>query len=262
MKETRKTTLKSIVVYGLVSLVFISVPMLNPQGIGWNKLIHIAFDFDFIKENMNIYKNNFVLNEYMKDNSIHWLNLIAQSDYKLIHIDVFSLPVFIDVIVGHATASWIYKIPIYISLILSLAIGFIENKKIRLESMLLLIMGISLTFFLSYNTVWEYQFASVLPILALMPILKERNVFYKKLIPIMIGIGFFICLPSFYFLIHNDEMTSKFALTFIHFSRIIPVLLLFLLIIYQVFLIVKKHVSFENLKNKSSNYFGLIDREK
>src|ERR1035437_6479254 len=138
MKETRKTTMKSIMIYGLVSFVFISMPLLNPEGIGWNKIMSVAFDFDFIKENLNIYKNNFALNEYMKDNSIHWFNLIAQSDYKLIHIDVFSLPVFIDVIVGHATASWIYKIPIYISLFLSIAIGFIDDKKIRLESMLLL----------------------------------------------------------------------------------------------------------------------------
>ena len=133
-KETRKTTIKCLIIYFVVSLLFIVVPQLNPQGIGLKKLMSIAFDFDFIKANMNIYQNHFVLNQYMKDNSIHWLNLIAQSDYKLMHIDVFSLPVFIETIVGKATASGIYKIPIYISLILSVGVAFIKDKKIRLES--------------------------------------------------------------------------------------------------------------------------------
>src|SRR5471030_76249 len=115
-KQTRKTTLTCLIIYGVVSVLFIVIPMLNPEGVGIAKLSHIMFDFDYIKQNMNIYKNNFVLNEYMKDNSIHWLNLIAQSDYKLMHIDVFSLPVFTDTIVGHETPARLYKIPIYISL--------------------------------------------------------------------------------------------------------------------------------------------------
>jgi len=243
-KETRRTTIKSLVIYFVVSMLFILVPQLNPEGIGINKLMSVAFDFDFIKENMNIYKNHFVLNEYMKDNSIHWLNLIAQSDYKLMHIDVFSLPVFIDTIVGKATPSGIYKIPIYISLFLSVGVAYIEDKKIRLESALLLVMAISLSFFLSYNTVWEYQFASVLPIVALLPILKEKDVFYKKYISPMFYVGLFLLLPSFYFLFRGGDFSGN-ALTFIRLDRIIPVLILFLIMIFQVIVIVKKHTHFK-----------------
>ena len=245
-KETRKTTILSLVIYSFVSLLFILLPQLNPESIGFNKLLSVAFDFDFIKENMNIYKNQFVLNEYMKDNSIHWLNLIAQSDYKFMHIDVFSLPVFIDTIVGKATASGIYKIPIYISLFLSIGVAFIDDKKIRLESTLLLVMAISLSFFLSYNTVWEYQFASVLPILALLMILKEKDVFYKKHISMMFYIGLFLCLPSFYFLFRDGDFSGN-ALTWIRFNRIIPVLFIFLVMIYQVIKVVKQHARFKRI---------------
>ena len=245
-KETRKTTIKSLIIYVVVSALFILIPQLNPEGVGFSKLMSVAFDFDFIKENMNIYKNHFVLNEYMKDNSIHWLNLIAQSDYKLMHIDVFSLPVFIETIVGKATASGIYKIPIYISLILSVGVVFIKDKKIRLESTLLLVMAISLSFFLSYNTVWEYQFTSVLPIVALLPILKEKNVFYKKSIPIMFYLGLFINLPSLYFLFRGGDFSGN-AITYIRLDRIIPVLIIFVIMIFQVIVIVKKHTRLKGL---------------
>jgi hypothetical protein len=181
----------------------------------------------------------------MKDNSIHWFNLIAQSDYKLMHIDVFSLPVFLDTILGSEVSATIYKIPIYISLLISSAIAFIPDKRIRLESALLLIMAISLTFFLSYNTVWEYQFTSALPIIALLPILKEKEVFYKKYIPIMFIIGLLFCFPTFYFLVHNGNYQSTFALTLIRFNRIIPALVLFLIMITQLIFLVKKYARFK-----------------
>ncbi len=248
IKETRKTTIKSIGIYALVSVLFIVIPMLNPQGMGLHKLMNIAFDFDFIKENMNIYKNHLIVNDYMKDNSIHWLNLIAQSDYKLMHIDVFSFPVFIDTIVGHETAASIYKIPIYISLLLSIAVAFIEDKKIRLESTLLLVMAISFTFFLSYNTVWEYQFTSALPVIALLPILKEKNVFYKKYISILFFVGLFFCLPSLYFLMRHSDFQAIETQTLIRVTRVLPSLILFVVMVGCVFASVAKHAKFGKLK--------------
>jgi len=241
-KETRKTIIKSLIVYAIVSLLFILLPILNPQGVGLDKLMNVVFDFDFIKDKMNIYKNQFVLNEYMKDNSIHWLNIIAQSEYKFMHIDVFSLPVFIDTI--KVLSPGVYKIPIYICLLLSIGVIFIEDKILRLESTLLLIMAISLSFFLSYNTVWEYQFTSVLPIIALLPILKEKGVFYKKYISLLIAAGVFLYLPSLYFLFRGENFDNT-ALTFIRLDRIIPVLILFLIMIFQLIRVVIKHAQFK-----------------
>jgi hypothetical protein len=251
LKETRKITFLSLIIYAFVSLLFIIVPVLNPESVGWTKLTNILFDFDFIRQNLNIYKNGFVLNEYMKDNSIHWLNLIAQSDHKLMHIDVFSLPVFVDTLLGRSTPAGIYKLPIYISLMLSIAIPFIEDKKIRLESALLLVMAISLTFFLSYNTVWEYQFASVLPVIAILPILKQRNVFYAKNIPLMFIAGLFVCLPSLYFLVHNGNYQTNAALTLIRITRIIPVLIIFIVMIFHLIVVARKYAKLNNIKRIS-----------
>jgi hypothetical protein len=251
LKETRRTTLKCLGIYCVVSLLFIVVPTLNPEGIGWNKMMSIAFDFDFIKTHMNIYQNNFVLNEYMKDNSIHWLNLIAQSDYKLMHIDIFSLPVFVDTIVGHATSAKIYKLPIYLCLLVSLAIPLIEDKKIRMESALLLTMAIALTFFTSYNTVWEYQFSSALPLVAMLPLLKGKNVFYAKAIPFMFFTGLCFCLPSLYFLVHNGDYLSASSLTLIRLDKAVPALLLFLTMAGLLIAAVYKNARFKKLKDLS-----------
>lgn len=251
LKETRMVTIKALLIYAFVSLLFIVVPVLNPQGIGWTRLTELVFDPAFIRENMNIYKNQFVLNEYMKDNSIHWLNLIAQSDYELKHIDVFSLPVFVDSMLEKNLPAGVYKIPIYISILLSVAVACIGDKKIRMESALLLVMAISLTFFLSYNTVWEYQFTSALPVVALLPFLKERNVFYAKYINVMFFIGLLICLPSFYFLVHNGDYQSTMALSLIRLDKIVPVLLLFIIMVIQLIVVVKKHAGVPSFKNIS-----------
>jgi len=247
LKETRKTTVKSLLIYAVVSLVFILVPMFNPQSIGWSRIYSTAFDFEFIKQNMNIFQNNFVLNEYMKDNSIHWFNLIAQSDYKLMHIDVFSLPVFVDTLLGVETASRIYKLPVYLCLLLSFLIPFIADKKLKLEAALLLFFFISLTFFLSYNTVWEYQYAAVLPIVALLPILKEKNVFYAKRLNLIFFIGLLLCLPSFYFLVRSGDFQSVTSLTLIRLTRVLPVLLLFLFFVIQTLVVVIKQARFRKM---------------
>ncbi len=251
MKETRKTTIKAILIYAVVSFIFIVDPLLNPQGIGLTKLGNLLLDFDFIKEHMNIYKNQFVLNEYMKDNSIHWLNLIAQSDYKLMHIDVFSLPVFIETILGKELSSAIYKLPIYLGFLLSFGVALIGDKKRRLETALLLVMALSLTFFLSYNTVWEYQFTSALPVVALLPVLKSKDVFYKKYISMMFIAGLLFCLPTFYFMVHNGDYQSSTALTLIRFNRVVPALFLFVVMASLVIAGIKRYGDIRELKKIS-----------
>ncbi|MBL7884388.1 MAG: hypothetical protein JNL69_10000 [Bacteroidia bacterium] len=232
VKETRKTTFYSLLIYGFVSFMFIVVPALNPEAVGLNKLMNVVFDFDYIKSSMNIYKNNFVLNEYMKDNSIHWLNLIAQSDYKLLHVDVFSLPVFIDTLIGKEVSAFYFKMPIYLTLLLSFFVPFIANKKSRIIFLLMLLMAISLTFFLSYNTVWEYQFASVLPVIATLIILKEKNLLQKRELNFLIVIGCLVCLPTLYFLVDATKIELVSTLTLIRFLKVVPVLVLFLVIVY------------------------------
>jgi hypothetical protein len=260
LRESRKTTIIALLIYSGVSFLFLVVPALNPEGIGLSNTADLLNNPAYVKETMNIFKNNYQLNANMLDNSIHWLNLVAQSDHKLMHIDVFSLPVFVDTLREVASKPFYFKIPVLICLGLSLLVPFIREKKLQLEAALLLCMATSLTFFLSYNTVWEYQYASVLPILALLPILKEKKVFYSPLIKTMVVVVFIVSLPTAYFLVSEADLFSSINLTLIRCSRVLPVLLVFLLMIVQISVVIKRSVSFAPLKeffrNPGSLFFG------
>lgn len=256
VRETRQTTFQALGIYVVVSVLFIIVPTLNPEGIGMARLLNTMFDFEFIKENMNIYKNNFVLNEYMKDNAIHWLNLIAQSELRLNHIEVFSLPVFIDSIMERQMPASIYKWPIHITLLLSATLFFIRNKNARLISLMLLLSAISLTFYLSYNTVWEYQYASLMPVIALFYFLRNKGVFSKAGLMVIIILSIFFYLPSFYFLLPQKEVYDLTEFNIIRFNRVIPALLLFLVLIIKIVKIVVPN--FQLRKPDISGYINSV----
>jgi hypothetical protein len=110
-----------------------------------------------------------------------------------------------------------------------------------LESLLLLIITISLTFFLSYNTVWEYQFASILPVLGVLIVLRNKNVFYKKSLNLLFIAGLVICLPSLYFLVRGGDFQTPLSLTLIRITRVIPVLVMFVVMVVNLLSIIKKH---------------------
>lgn len=251
-KMTRALTFKSIIIYAVVSFLFIAVPVLNPQGIGFSKIYYLATHLDYVKENMNIFKNNFVLNDYMKDNSIHWFNILILSDNKLNHVDVFSLPAFINTILGYDAPAFIYKIPLYISLVLSFFIFFIKDQRVRLEAILAMIMIITFSYLICYNIVWEYQFTFALPIISMLFILKDKNVFYQPYLVALICIGIIICLPSGYFLIRKSDFFVKdgfhinwqLALNLIRCNKIIPAVVIFIMLISQMILLLKKYISF------------------
>ncbi|MFN4233655.1 MAG: hypothetical protein ACK4IK_02485 [Bacteroidia bacterium] len=252
--ETRKSTFQALSIYVAVSVLFIIVPTLNPEGIGMARLLNTMFDFEFIKENMNIYKNKFVLNEYMKDNAIHWLNLIAQSEHRLNHIEVFSLPVFIDSMMEKQMPASIYKWPIHISLLLSATLFFIRDKKARLTSLMLLLSAISLTFYLSYNTVWEYQYASLMPVIALLYFLRNKGIFTKVEFNTIIALSIFFYLPSFYFLLPQKEVFDLTEFNIIRFNRVIPALLLFLVLSIKIARIVVS-----NFQLRKPDIYGYIN---
>jgi hypothetical protein len=227
LKETRKTVARAAAIYIAVSLLFLIVPTLNPEPVGPRALFHLLLSPGFVRDHMNIYTNHFVLNAYMKDNSIHWLNLVAQSQMRLMHVDVYSLPVFMDTLLGTRTPGWIYQLPTAMVLLLSFAVARMQATRMRLECALLLAMAISLVFFLGYPTVWEYQYTSVLPVAAMLLLVKQ-GAFFERSRWWMFALAACAWLPSLYFLVEGRELTAG-VLTVIRADRVVPVLLLFLL---------------------------------
>jgi len=228
-KETRRTMLRAGIIYAAVSILVLSLPWLNPESIGWSKRLAMMFNMDAIKNSMNIYQNHFVLNEYMKDNGIHWFNLIAQSGYRFNHIDNFSFPVFLDALFDKHFPDMLYVLPLLAAPLCSIMLLFIQDKLARLQLLLLLVAMSSISFFLSYNTVWEYQYTSALPVVALLYCLKDKQVFSEKqMIRLFVASSFFY-LPSLYCLLDSSNFDRMFILI-IHVTREISTLALFLVL--------------------------------
>jgi hypothetical protein len=230
-KATRKTTTIGLLLYALISVAFLQTPLLNPEKVNTGEMAQIALDSQYVKEHLNVYKNNFVLNKYMKDNSIHWLHMIAQSDFYWNHIDIFSLAAFTNTLTGRVLPGLIYKIPLIIAIALSFLLALIQDPRKRLELSLLLTMALTLTFFLSYNTVWEYQFALFQPAVAMLFLLrKEADFFRRQWASLTLGLSFFFYLPTFYFLFRGREI-DNFMLNAIRADKILPALIIYLILV-------------------------------
>ncbi len=226
LKETRRPAWRAMAVYAVVSIFFEMTPALNPEAIGLKQVAWLAVHPAVVRSTMNIYDNHMQLTAPMRDNSIHWLNLIAQSNMRMIHVDIFSLPVFLDNLTGSRTPSWLFRIPILTTLALSVLVICIRSPRLRMEAALLLLMAASLVFFLGYPTVWEYQYTSVLPVAAMLLIVRERGVFYRRACGWMFGLAACAWLPSLYVFTEGRPITPD-VLSIIWVDRVLPVTLLF-----------------------------------
>jgi hypothetical protein len=230
LKESRRVAARALAIYAVASILFEIVPVLNPEGIGLSQVAWLAVHPAFVRANMNFYTNHFQLNAWMRDNSVHWFNLIAQSGAQMIHVDIFSLPVFLTVLTGLKFPGWLWQLPTLLTLVLSVFVARIENRRLRMEAALLLSMATSLGFFLGYPTVWEYQYTGVLPVAALLLVVRERGVFLKRACGWMFGLAACAWLPSFYVFTEGRPLTSA-VLTIIWIDRVLPVTLLFVFMV-------------------------------
>lgn len=246
LPETRRAALRALGIYGAVSALFEVIPALNPQSIGLSRVLWLAFHPVYVRTHMNIYANNIVVSPEMKDNSIHWLNLIAQSGYRMQHIDIFSLPAFLDGLFQTHTPDWLYQLPLLIVAGLSVVVYRIQNGHQRLQAALIVVAAISLTFFLAYPTVWEYQYTSVLPVAAVLLLLLMRSketgtIWSSRSLGWMTLLAACTWLPSLYFLTEGHDVDAT-VLLLTRLDRVLPVTLLFCSLSWM---IVRKALSLE-----------------
>ena len=176
MKETRRAAFDALAVYLPVSVLFQVVPMVNPERVSLGRVLWLGVHPGFVRSTMDIYANRLVLTPDMRDNSVHWFNLVAQSGFRLEHADVYSLPVFLDQLLGVRTPDWLYLLPTLAVLALSVAVARMRDVAARREAALWLVMAASLDFFLAYPTAWEYQYTAVLPVAAVLLIAGKGRV--------------------------------------------------------------------------------------
>ena len=233
LRETRRTALRALAWYLSVSFLFEIVPLLNPEPIGLRRVLWLAVHPSFVRRTMDIYANHFLLTPDMRDNSVHWFNLVAQSGSRLSHIDVYSLPVFLDTVIKTHTPDWLYTLPAVAVLALSIAVWRIRDDQVRCEAALLLACAASLSFFVAYPTVWEYQYTAVLPVAATLLLARGNCLLRGRRWAWSVGLAVCAWLPSLYFLDGSALPTAR-ALTLARLDRVIPVTLLFGLLLLAV----------------------------
>lgn len=232
LRPTRRVTVWALVLYAAVSLLWEVVPTLNPEAVGLHRVLWLAVHPGFVQSTMNIYNNHMVLTPDMRDNSIHWFNLVAQAQFRLHHIDVFSLPVFLDTILGRRTPGWLYLLPSLAVLVLSFLVVQLKDMQHRHECALLLSLAASMLFLVTYPTVWEYQYTAVLPAAAILLLLRGSAVlrpFWKWSVALSIAVW----LPSLYFLTGSQDASTQ-TMTLVRLDRVVPVTLLVLLLLTAV----------------------------
>lgn len=229
MKETRRPAIDALSFYLPISLLFQVVPPLNPERISLGRVFWLFHEPGFVRRTMNIYANGLRLTPDMRDNSIHWFNLIAQSGYRLQHIDVYSLPVFLDGLFHARTPGWLYALPTLLILVLSFAVARIRELNARREAATLLLLAASLDFFIAYPTVWEYQYTAVLPVAAVLLLLGRTPALGRFWLPCL-ALAACAWLPSLYFL-SGTESPGAAVLALARLDRVLPVVALFLLLI-------------------------------
>ncbi|HVZ33944.1 MAG TPA: hypothetical protein VG963_16065, partial [Polyangiaceae bacterium] len=95
VRATRRAALWSLLGYALLSLAFLVVPVLNPESVGLSRIAWLVVHPHWVREQLNVYRQHFVLVPEMLDNAMHWLHMVAQSDYLWDHVQIFSLPVLL-----------------------------------------------------------------------------------------------------------------------------------------------------------------------
>lgn len=229
MPETRRSALRAVVIYFVVSVLLVAAPGFNPVAMSWSErwdwLTHPAL----VQQAMNVYTNGFTVTKPMQDNVIHWLAMFGLSDFRFLHIDVYSLPVFLDGWLRTHTPDSMYRVPALLVLEVSLLVGLMRNKQQRIEAALLTLMASSLLLFLSYGLVWEYHFAGVLPVIALL-LMREH---WSRVEQIMVALGALVWMPSLYILFRNQDARLLSVHTALHAERLVPVVILFILLLVQ-----------------------------
>jgi hypothetical protein len=228
LRETRRTALKSLGIYALVSMLFLVVPGLNPESMTWaarwNLLSHPAV----VQQTMDVYSNGFAVTQPMKDNSIHWLEMIAMTDTRLQNVDVYSLPVLLDGwLHGVRTPNAWYRVPAILVLEMSFLVLTIKKRGERIEAALLVLMAASLMFFLSFGIAWEYSYTTVFPIAG---ILLMRPRMTKEAWAIC-GLTALVWGPSLFFLANTSGRSIDSLMIWMRSDRVLPVAAIFCILL-------------------------------
>ena len=163
-KATRRSALAALVAYVVISLAFLLIPVLNPEAIGVARLAELATRSS-ARSDLNVYTHHFILIPEMLDNAMHWLHMVAQSDYVWDHVQIYSLQALARGLTDSELwggLRWVALVPA----LLSLGLFAIRTEQGRLVASLWITVFALASHFLGYAIAWEYQYTQLLVVVA------------------------------------------------------------------------------------------------
>lgn len=218
-KETRLTTIIATLLYGSVSLLFLFIPFLNPAG----------------------------------SNETHWSNIYHQSSVIMSsNRELFSLSTFINHLLKQEIHPWVFKIPVILMALISSVNLFVSKKKERMLFALLIVILATSSYYLSYNTIWEYQYTTLLPAIAMIAILyNSRDMAADKTVLwFILGVSVLFYLPTPYFLFPDTYLQH---MSLYRVTRVGPVLLMFTAMFYLILRKAYNTLTLQKLKAGNTN---------
>jgi len=208
VKAARKTLALALLVYVLVSGVFYFTHALNPQSVGFARAMQALskpdsiFSYKVRGQEVNIsYRDDIV-----KDNLMHWLNMrnlfgVSRAD----NFEFFSLPGYVEHLAGGKVPMRVFKLPGLLLLALSLCIFLLRDDALRARAAFMSCVFAVCVFFLSYDSAYEYHYATLLPSVPLLVMLYRRGGegFNRKALTLYCLASALLFVPTPYYWLRN-----------------------------------------------------------
>ena len=178
---------------------------------------------------MNPYLNHLNITTPMLDNSVHWLGMVGLNGYRMLHVDVYSLPVLLDGMFHAQTPDALYKLPLLFVLELTVLVALVRSPADRLRAALLLSMAMVVLVLVSYGLIWEYHFTLLLPVAGLL-MMQERIGWAERGV---VALTWYVWLPSLYVLLSSRDLNLIGTETLLHSDRVLPALAVFCLLAFR-----------------------------
>ena len=227
LPQTRRAAARSIAIYAAVSLLSLLLPAWNPVSMSWAERGDLLLHPAVVAQTMNVYTNHFQVTKPMQDNAIHWLAMRGLADFRMLHIDVYSLPALLDGWLRMHTPESLYRVPLLLVFEVTLLVALVRERRAQMDAALMTLMAASLLLLLSYGLVWEYHYTSVLPVAGLL-LLREPRGWMERTI---LWLSLLAWAPGLYFAFHQQSLELLGVQTFLRAERVVPAALIFLLLL-------------------------------
>jgi len=207
VRAFRRTMWWSLAIYAIVSAAFVFIPVLNPASVGTRAELYALAHPDALMSRVFDGKVIHVQYraDYAHDNAIHWLNM--RNLTGVMRADTFefqSLSSFLVDLLGDIPPA-IFKAPMALAGFCSLALFFISDDIKRNRAAFYVFALCMLSFYIAYDSVYEYHFTTLMAVLAFMFAFYESGFegFGRPAVKAACAAGALFYVPTAYFWLRN-----------------------------------------------------------